>query len=109
MLAKVVTAIIAIGSIYLYAALLSVLSKKIVDLKTKTKKPAEDSIRARAKNLIDNDLRVKKIYVYLRVMYLKNKTSPEVELYEQKLRAVVREKAVRQEILRMVRAKIIMK
>ena len=109
MLAKVVTAIIAIGSIYLYAALLSVLSKKIVDLKTKTKNPAEDSIRARAKNLIDNDLRVKKIYVYLRIMYLKNKTTPEVELYEQKLRAIVREKAVRQEILQMVRAKIIMK
>ena len=107
MLAKVITAIIAIGSIYLYAALLSVLSKKIIDLKTKN--PAEDSIRARAKNLIDNDLRVKKIYVYLRTMYLKNKTTPEVELYEQKLRAIVREKAVRQEILHMVRAKVIMK
>ena len=107
MLAKVITGIIAIGSIYLYAALLSILSKKIVDFKTKN--PAEDSIRARAKNLIDNDLRVKKIYVYLRVMYLKNKTTPEVELYEQKLRAIVREKAVRQEILYMVRAKVIMK
>ena len=107
MLAKVITAIIAIGSIYLYAALLSVLSKKIIDLKTKN--PTEDSIRARAKNLIDNDLRVKKIYVYLRTMYLKNKTTPEVELYEQKLRAIVREKAVRQEILHMIRAKVIMK
>ena len=107
MLAKVITGIIAIGSIYLYAALLSILSKKIVDFMTKN--PAEDSIRARAKNLIDNDLRVKKIYVYLRIMYLKNKTTPEVELYEQKLRAIVREKAVRQEILYMVRAKVIMK
>lgn len=107
MLAKIITAVIAVGSIYLYAMLISLFSKKIVDFKAK--KLAENSIRSKAKELIENDIRVKKIYVYLRIMYLKNKHTPEVEILEQKLRTLVREKAIREEILHMVRAKVIMR
>ena len=108
---EIITCIIALAGIYLYGMLISLLID-IIGHKKSTKTPKKttfDNIRLRANRVIESDPRVKKIYVTLRVMHLKNKKSNQIDLLEQQLRTLVREKAVRQEILHMVRAKVIMK
>ena len=104
----IITCIIALAGIYLYGALISlfvdIISRKKADKVTKNS--SQDNVRRRANILLESDSRVKKIFIALRVMHLKNKKSRQIDLLEQKLRTLVREKAVRQEILHMVRAKI---
>lgn len=105
---QIITCIIALAGIYLYGMLISlfvdIISHKRIDKATKNS--SRDNIRRRANRLLESDPKVKKVYIALRVMHLKNKKSNQVDLLEQKLRTLVREKAVRQEILHMVRAKI---
>ena len=105
---EIITCIIALAGIYLYGMLISLFIDIISHRRTgqDTKGTSQDNIRRRANRLLESDPRVKKIYVTLRVMHIKNKKSRQIDLLEQKLRTLIREKAVRQEILHMVRAKI---
>ena len=105
---EIITCIIALAGIYLYGMLISLFIDIISHRRTGqvTKGTSQDNIRRRANRLLESDPRVKKIYVTLRVMHIKNKKSRQIDLLEQKLRTLIREKAVRQEILHMVRAKI---
>ena len=104
---QILTFIIAIAGIYLYGTLISIFVDAISRKRYSVKEvQTEDRVRQRALEVIESNPKVKKIYVALRVMHLKNKDSRQSELLEQKLRTLVREKAVRQEIIHMVRAKI---
>ncbi len=105
---EIITCIIALAGIYLYGMLISLFVDIVSHRRTgqATKGTSQDNIRRRANRLLESDPRVKKIYVTLRVMHIKNKKSRQIDLLEQKLRTLIREKAVRQEILHMVRAKI---
>ena len=106
MMQVILACVLAIACLYLYGFSIMFLTNLIVDARHKKEgqQPA-DSIKRRAQKLIKTDPRVKKIYIILRLMYLKNKKSHNIDLLEQQLRTLVREKAVRQEIIHMVRAK----
>ncbi len=97
---------LALLAIYLWAALIKVFSDLVFRAKTGSLKKSGSGnkrLLAKAEKLIQEDLRVKKVYVSLRVLHLKNKKSHKVELLEQQLRYLVRDKALRQEILFLVR------
>lgn len=106
MLKAVLACIMAISCIYLYGLSIMFITNLIVNASYKKEKQrSSESIRLRAQQLLETDPQIKKIYISLRLMHLKNKQSLNAVLLEQKLRTLIREKAVRQEIIHMVRAK----
>lgn len=106
MLDGIIVGLLALGGMYIYGHSLIFISKLINDSAFKSKQQkSQQALRARARLLIESDPQVKKTYIALRVMYLKNKKSPKMTLLEQRLRSLVREKSVRHEILSMVCAK----
>ena len=72
---------------------------KMVDAKLRNKH--ED----KAKQLIRNNKKIRSIYFSLRLLHLKNKRTNKVSILEQQLRAAVRDKVVRQEIIQLARKK----
>lgn len=97
---------IAIGCLYLYGLLVLTVIRSVNEVTfRKYEKKTLTDLQSRAKKILETDHRVRKIYFTLRVMHLKNKNSNKINLLEQQLRNLVREKVVRQEILHMVRAK----
>ena len=99
---------VSLAGIYLYGILIlwfiDFLNKKTFAKNNDSL--AQENVRQRAIDLLETDPDVKKTYIELRLLHLKNKQSSRVELLEKRLRLIVREKAVRQEILHMISAKI---
>ena len=106
---KILDFLLAISIVYAWGYLsigslifLTSLSAKAKSTKKKTENP---NIAARARALLLSDTEVRKTFIALRLLHLKNKHNGKMHLLEQKMRVLVREKAVRQEIIHMVRAK----
>lgn len=100
--------IMAFSALFLWAVTVKMFLEALLRWKFKEQKAhrtRNTRTLLKAKKLIQEDPRVKKVYVALRVLYLKNKNSEKVDLLEQQLRLLVREKALRQEILFLIRAK----
>lgn len=94
------------AALYLWAGVCILVFELINNRKeAKLKKHSEEVLVQKAKDLIKSDISVRKIYIAIRIQHIKSKHSKKVTLLEQRLRVLVREKALRQEILRLARRK----